>query len=111
MDRLRTEGAGLVYRCAKRSSEPPCDKRGAKIDELHLTPLELIDRIAGPDPSPHPARAAQRFGRTVVMGRWLRVSTALRDGAARVVDESRLALGSHAIAPLPRHIPNRSEAA
>ena len=49
MERLRTEGAGLVYRCAKRSSEPACDKRGAKIDELHLTPLELIDRIAGPD--------------------------------------------------------------
>ena len=46
MDRLRKEGAELVYRCAKQRSEPGSDKRGAKVDELHLTPLELIDRIA-----------------------------------------------------------------
>jgi hypothetical protein len=42
MDRLRKEGAELVYRCAKQHSEPSSDKRGAKVDELHLTPLELI---------------------------------------------------------------------
>ncbi len=46
MGRLRKEGVELVYRCAKQRSESGSDKRGAKIDELHLTPLELIDRIA-----------------------------------------------------------------
>ena len=42
MERLRKEGSKLVYRCAKQRSEPTSDKRGAKVDELHLTPLELI---------------------------------------------------------------------
>ena len=46
MERLRKEGAELVYRCAKQHSEPRSGKRGAKVDELHLTPLELIARIA-----------------------------------------------------------------
>lgn len=46
MDRLRKEGAELVYRCAKQHSEPAGDKRGGKVDELTLTPLELLDRIA-----------------------------------------------------------------
>ena len=41
MDRLRKEGAALVYRCAKRHSEPTSNKPGAKVDELQLTPLEL----------------------------------------------------------------------
>ena len=44
--RLRKAGSELVYRCAKQHSEPTSDKRGTKADELHLTPLELIDRIA-----------------------------------------------------------------
>ena len=52
MERLRKEGAELVYRCAKQSSEPGSDKRGAKVDELHLTPLEPIDRIAALVPPP-----------------------------------------------------------
>jgi len=34
-----------MYRCAKQQSEPSSDKRGARVDELHLTPLELIARI------------------------------------------------------------------
>jgi hypothetical protein len=46
MDRLRKEGSALVYRCAKQHSEPSSDKRGAKADELTLTPLDLIERIA-----------------------------------------------------------------
>ena len=46
MDRLRKAGTALVYRCAKQHSEPAGDKRGAKVDELTLTPLELIDHIA-----------------------------------------------------------------
>ncbi len=33
-----------MYRCAKQRSEPTSDKRGAKADELHLTPLELIGK-------------------------------------------------------------------
>ena len=45
MERLRQAGSELGYRCAKQSSEPSSDKRGAKVDELHLTPLDLIDRI------------------------------------------------------------------
>jgi Putative transposase len=31
---------------AKQHSEPPSDKRSTRADELRLTPLELIDRIA-----------------------------------------------------------------
>ena len=56
LERLRKEGAALVYRCAKQSSEPGADKRGAKVDELHLTPLELIDRIAALVPPPRTHR-------------------------------------------------------
>jgi hypothetical protein len=56
MDRLRKEGAALVYRCAKQHSEPGSDKRGAKVDELHLTPLELIARIAALVPAPRTHR-------------------------------------------------------
>ena len=52
LERLRKEGENLVYRCAKQHSEPMGDKRGAKVDELHLTPLELIDRIAALVPPP-----------------------------------------------------------
>jgi hypothetical protein len=56
MDRLRKEGCDLVYRCAKQRSEPSSDKRGAKADELHLTPLELIERIAALEPPPRTHR-------------------------------------------------------
>jgi hypothetical protein len=45
-----------VYRCAKQHSEPGSDKRGAKVDELHLTPLDLIDRIAALVPPPRTHR-------------------------------------------------------
>ena len=43
-----------MYRCAKQHSEPTGDKRGTKVDELHLTPLELIDCIAALVPPPRP---------------------------------------------------------
>ena len=56
MERLRKEGVELVYRCAKQRSEPGSDKRGAKVDELHLTPLELIARIAALVPPPRTHR-------------------------------------------------------
>jgi hypothetical protein len=45
-----------AYRCAKQRSEPTSDKRGAKADELTLTPLELIDRIAALVPPPRTHR-------------------------------------------------------
>ena len=38
-----------VYCCAKQHSEPsshPHNKRGTQVDEITLTPLQLIDRIA-----------------------------------------------------------------
>jgi hypothetical protein len=50
------EGTALVYRCAKQHSEPGSYKRGARLDELHLTPLELIARIAALVPPPHTHR-------------------------------------------------------
>ena len=56
MYRLRKKGAALVYRCAKQHSEPAGDERGAKVDELTLTPLELIDRIAALMPPPRTHR-------------------------------------------------------
>ena len=56
MERLRKEGSDLVYRCAKQRSEPSSDKRGAKADELTLSPLELIDRIAALVPPPRTHR-------------------------------------------------------
>ena len=56
MDRLRKAGNELVYRCGKQHSEPRSDKRGARADELHLTPLELIDRIAALVPPPRTHR-------------------------------------------------------
>src|SRR5450830_230379 len=54
--RLRKEGVALVYRCAKQHSEPTGDRRGANVDELTLTPLELIDRIAALVPPPRTHR-------------------------------------------------------
>ena len=65
MDRLRKAGTALVYRCAKQHSEPTGYKRGAKVDELTLTPLELTDRIATlvPPPRTHaPASLLWRAG-------------------------------------------------
>ena len=49
----------MVYRCAKQHSEPgsnPHNKRGAKVDEITLTPLELIARIAALVPPPRTHR-------------------------------------------------------
>ena len=46
MDRLSKAGGKLVYRCAKQYSESTSEKRGAKANELALTPLELINLIA-----------------------------------------------------------------
>ena len=62
LDRLRKAGSLLVYRSAKQHSEPvskPHNKRGAKVDEITLTPLELIERIAALVPPPRTHR--QRY--------------------------------------------------
>ena len=59
LERLRKAGSELVYRCAKQHSEPgskPHDKRGTEVDEITLTPLELIDRIAALVPPPRTHR-------------------------------------------------------
>jgi hypothetical protein len=48
-----------MYRSAKQHSEPvskPHNKRGAKVDEITLTPLELIERIAALVPPPRTHR-------------------------------------------------------
>ena len=51
-----------MYPCAKQHSEPGSDKRGTKVDELHLTPLELIDRIAKLVPPPRTHRQVNSHG-------------------------------------------------
>lgn len=53
MDRLRKEGAALVYRCAKQHSELAA---GGKVAELVFTSLELIERIAALVPPPRTHR-------------------------------------------------------
>lgn len=56
MERLRKAGTALVYRGAKQHSEPAGDKRGSKVDELELTQMELIARIAALVPPPRTHR-------------------------------------------------------
>lgn len=59
LERLRKAGSELIYRCAKQHSEPgshPHNKRGSKVDEITLTPLELMDRIAALVPPPRTHR-------------------------------------------------------
>jgi hypothetical protein len=63
LDRQGMVGRELIYRCAKQHSKPCSDRRNqrkAKRDiraaELHLTPLELIDRLTAQVPPPHAYR-------------------------------------------------------
>ena len=60
MERLRKAGKDLVYRCARQHSEPASDRRtdqrGPRADELTLTPLKLINRIAALVPPPRTHR-------------------------------------------------------
>ena len=84
MDRLRKEGSALVYRCAKQHSEPTSDRRGAKVDELHLKPLELIERIAARVPPPR--RHRHRYFGVLAPNSPLRAAvTALAAPAKQVV--------------------------
>ncbi len=68
LDRLRKAGRELIFRCAKQHSEPGSDhrdrrnaKRGVRSDALHLTPLELIDRLAALVPPPPPCAHRHRY--------------------------------------------------
>jgi hypothetical protein len=46
MVRLRKALSTLLYRCVKQHSVPSGARRSPRADELILTPLELIERIA-----------------------------------------------------------------
>jgi len=102
MDRLRKEGAALVYRCAKQHSEPGSDKRGAKVDELHLTPLELIARIAALVPPPRTHRH-RYFGVLAPNSPLRAAAVALAAPAKQVVVQTEPAAtgeGAPGVAPL-----------
>ncbi len=110
MDRLRKEGAALVYRCAKQRSEPGSDKRGAKFDELHLTPLELIDRIAALVPPPRTHR--HRYFGVLAPNSPLRVAvTALAQPPTRQTEPANMSEGAPGVVPLGHAIPPTPEPA
>ncbi len=110
MDRLRKEGAALVYRCAKQRSEPGSDKRGAKFDELHLTPLELIARIAALVPPPRTHR--HRYFGVLAPNSPLRVAvTALAQPPTRQTEPANMSEGAPGVAPLGHAIPPTPEPA
>ena len=107
MDRLRKEGAALVYRCAKQHSEPSSDKRGARVDELRLTQLELIDRIAALVPPPRTHR--HRYFGVLAPNSSLRAAvTALAAPAKQVVVQTEPAItgeGAPGVVPLGHAMP------
>jgi hypothetical protein len=110
-ERLRKEGAALVYRCAKQRSEPSSDKRGAKADELHLTPLELIARIAALVPPPRTHR--HRYFGVLAPNSPLRAAvTAMAQPPTRQTEPAITGEGvpgvvplGHAISPTPEPAP------
>ena len=123
MDRLRKAGSELVYRCAKQDSEPGSGKRGAKADALHLTPLELIDRIAALVPPPRTHR--HRYFGVLAPNSPLRAAvTAMAQGApapsaAAQAESASTALGTsapaltlpgNAVTPKPNPVPPKRPA-
>ena len=96
MERLRKAGSELVYRCGKQS-EPRNDyTRGAKVDKLHLTPLELIHRIAALVPPPHPHR--HRYFGVLAPNSPLRSAvTAMAAAPAQPASAARAQRGSPAV--------------
>ena len=113
MDRLRKEGAELVYRCAKQHSEPGSDKRGARVDELHLTPLELIARIAAlmPPPRTHQHRY---FGVLAPNSQHRAAVTALAQPAKQIIvqtEPANMSEGAPGVVPLGHAIPPTPEPA
>ena len=113
MERLRKEGAALVYRCAKQRSEPSSDKRGAKADELTLTPLELIERIAALVPPPRTHR--HRYFGVLAPNSPLRCAvTALAAPAKQIVVQPEPAItgkGAPGVVPLGHASPPTPEPA
>ena len=113
MARLRKEGAALVYRCAKQHSEPAGDKRGAKVDELMLTPLELIDRIAALVPPPRTHRH-RYFGVLAPNSPLRAAAVALAAPAQQATVQAEPAitgLGAPGLAPLGNAAPIQPEPA
>jgi hypothetical protein len=111
--RLRKEGSALVYRCAKQHSEPSSDKRGAKVDELRLTPLELIARIAALVPPPRTHRH-RYFGVLAPNSPLRAAAVALAAPARQVVVQTEPAAtgeGAPAVAPLGHASPPTPEPA
>ena len=111
MDRLRKEGTELVYRCAKQRSEPGSDKRGAKADELTLTPLELIARIAALVPPPRTHRH-RYFGVLAPNSPLRAAAVALAAPAKQVVvqaDPANIREGAPRAVPLGHSIPPAHE--
>jgi hypothetical protein len=106
--RLRKEGADLVYRCAKQRSEPGSDKRGAKVDELHLTSLELIARIAALVPPPRTHR--HRYFGVLAPNSPLRAAvTALAQPPTRQTGPANMSGGAPGVTPLGHAIPPTPE--
>lgn len=110
MDRLRKEGAALVYRCAKQHSEPGSDKRGAKVDELHLTPLELIARIAALVPPPRTHRH-RYFGVLAPNSPFRAAVTAMAQPPTRQTEPAITGEGVPGVVPLGHAIPPTPEPA
>jgi hypothetical protein len=106
--RLRQEGSALVYRCAKQRSEPRSDKRGARADELHLTPLELIARIAAlvPPPRTHPHRY---FGVLAPNSPLRAAAVALAQPPPGQAEQANMSEGAPAVAPLGHASPPTPE--
>ena len=101
-ERLRKEGTALVYRCAKQHSEPGSDKRGARVDELHLTPLELIDRITALVPPPRTHRHSY-FGVLAPNSPLRAAAVALAQPAKQVVvqaEPANISEGAPGVVPL-----------
>ena len=105
-----------MYRCAKQHSEPGSDKRGAKADELHLTPLELIARIAALVPPPRTHR--HRYFGVLAPNSPLRAAVtalaALAQPAKQVVVQTEPAAtgeGVPGVVPLGHAIPSTPESA
>jgi hypothetical protein len=103
-----------VYRCAKQHSEPGSDKRGAKVDELHLTPLELLARIAALVPPPRTHR--HRYFGVLALNSPLKTAAmalaALAQPAKQVgvqTEPANMSEGAPGVAPLGHASPSTPE--
>ncbi len=91
-----------MYRCAKQHSEPTSDKRGPRVDEITLTPLELIARIAALVPPPRTHRH-RYFGVLAPNSPLRAAAVALAAPAKQVVVQTEPAAtgeGAPAVVPL-----------